>query len=253
MNKLLQMLRDNARSERKPLNLVRNESTGDATLYVYDVIDAYWGINSLEVAQMIAGLDPNATLSVRFNTPGGDVFEGRAIAQAIRMFKGKTLGYVDALCASAGTTIALACDQIEIADGAFFMIHNGWTYGYGDKNDLAKTVDLLQKIDGAIAADYVTRTGKTSDEVVAWMDAETWFSAQEAVDVGFCNRLMVAPEKTGDSTANRADARTWNLSAFTHAPKALTEPPPEPAPNVDAQLAAALANRRRRLQLLALA
>jgi len=258
MKKLLQMLRDNARGERMPVNLVRADADGDqdppeVTLYVYDVIDAYWGINAQDVAKAVAALDPSTTLHVRFNSPGGDVFEGRAIAQAIKQFQGKTIGHIDALAASAATTVALACDELEIAEGAFFMIHNSWTFTYGDKNDLTETADLLGKIDMAIAADYSACTGKPNDQVVAWMDAETWFSAQEAVDNGFCDRLMPAPDKTGKGAENRALARTWNLAAFAHAPKALTEPPPAPAPDVDEQLKAAADNRRRRLQLLALA
>lgn len=243
MKKLLQFLRDNAATERKPLNLIRNESGSEATLYVYDVIDAWWGVSASQIAPTIAALDPNTTLHLRINSPGGDVFEGRAIRTAIQQFKGKTIAHIDGLAASAATSIADAADEIEITQGGFYMIHNGWTYAMGNKSELAKTVELLAKVDASIIADYATRTGKTSVEIAAWMDAETWFSADEAVANGFATRLAALPDKT----ENRAPAKTWNLTAYDKAPKALLEAKQsDPAPDFEAQRA----RNERRLRLL---
>jgi len=243
MKKLLQFLRDNAATERKPLNLIRNESGSEATLYVYDVIDAWWGVSASQIAPTIAALDPSTTLHLRINSPGGDVFEGRAIRTAIQQFKGKTIAHIDGLAASAATSIADAADEIEITQGGFYMIHNGWTYAMGDKSELARTVELLAKVDAAIIADYAARTGKTSVEIAAWMDAETWFSADEAVANGFATRLAALPDKT----ENRAQAKTWNLTAYDKAPKALLEAKqPDTAPDFEAQRA----RNERRLRLL---
>lgn len=251
MKNLMQMLRDNAAGERKPLNVVRNADTGDVTLYVYDVIDAWWGVTAKDMVQAIAGIDAASTLHLRINSPGGDVFEARAIANAIRQFGGKTVAHIDALAASAATTVALACDEVEIAGDGFFMIHNAWTFAYGNKEDLAETISLLQKIDAGIVADYATRTGETKDQIETWMQAETWFTADEAVEHGFANRLMAAPDK-GEKAENRAGSKAWNLAAYANAPKALTEPPTEPAITPE-QLATAAENRARRMRLLALA
>lgn len=243
MKKLLQFLRDNAATERKPLNLIRNESGSEATLYVYDVIDAWWGVSASQVAPSIAALDPNTTLHLRINSPGGDVFEGRAIRTAIQQFKGKTIAHIDGLAASAATSIADAADEIEITQGGFYMIHNGWTYAMGNKSELSKTVELLAKVDASIIADYAARTGKTAVEIAAWMDAETWFSADEAVANGFATRLAALPDKT----ENRAQAKTWNLTAYDKAPKALLEAKQsDPAPDFEAQRA----RNERRLRLL---
>lgn len=248
MKRLLQLLRDNAAQERKPLNLVRNEADNDATLYIYDVIDPWWGIGAESVAKAISGLDANATLHLRINSPGGDVFEGRAIRTAIKQHKGKTIAHIDGLAASAATTIADGADEVEMAPGSFYMIHNGWTWMYGNKHDCRKTADLLDKIDAAIVADYAGRTGLDMAQLVQWMDDETWFSADEAVEHGFASRLMEEPEKAG--TSNRAgldnQGRTWNLGAYEHAPRALTTPQPDPA----IEAAAQRARNERRLQLL---
>lgn len=253
MKNLMQMLRDNAAGERKPLNLVRAEGSSDATLYVYDVIDAWWGVNAQDMAKAIAGLDATNTLHLRINSPGGDVFEARAIANSIRQFGGKTIAHIDSLAASAATTVALACDEVEIAGDGFFMIHNAWTFAYGNKEDLAQSIVLLTQIDAGIVADYAKRTGQTTDQIETWMKDETWFTADQAVEYGFADRLMAAPEKS-DKAENHSAAKTWNLAAYGNAPKALTEPPKPAEPLITTeQLAEAAQNRARRMRLLALA
>lgn len=242
MKRLMQLLRENASAERKPLVFAKAEDSTDATLYVYDVIDSYWGVNATDVAKAIAGMDQKATLHVRINSPGGDVFEARAISAAIRNFGGKTIGHVDGLAASAATDIANACDEVEMAPGAFYMIHESWTVAVGNKTAMTDTAGLLAKIDDSIAAEYAKRTGKTVDEINAWMAAETWFTAQEAVDNGFADRMALEKAK------NAAGAKTWNLAAFEHAPKALTDPPAEPEITPE-QMAAMHAHNLRRMRL----
>lgn len=248
MNKLRQLLSTNAAASRKPVNLVRAEGGSEATLYIYDVIDAWWGIAAIDVAQAVAALDASTTLHVRFNTPGGDVFEGRAIRTALQQFKGKTIGHIDGLCASAGTTIADACDEIQISQGAFYMIHNGWTLAMGDKNEMKKTFDLLSQIDAAIVGDYASRTGKDAAQITAWMDAETWFSADEAVSNGFATSVAALPEKTTNQNAQKL----WDLTAFDKAPQALLDAKNQPKPE-EFDYAAARAHNERRLRVLQIA
>ena len=251
--KFLQLLRDNAPAERKPLNLVRAQGGAEATLYIYDVIDAWYGVAAAQVAPAIAALDAATTLHLRINSPGGDVFEGRAIRTAIQQFKGKTIAHIDGLAASAATTIADAADEVEISEGGFYMIHNGWTFAIGNRHELRKSADLLDKVDAAIVADYARRTGLDAKQLADWMDAETWFSAAEAVEHGFAARLAAPAEKGAGSTSNAAAARTWNLSAFDHAPKALTEPPTTPDPEPEPDYAALRAHNERRLRVLQIA
>ncbi|MCR6477533.1 protease/scaffold protein [Variovorax phage VarioGold] len=249
--KLLQLLRDNSTTERKPLNLVRNEADNDATLYIYDVIDAWWGVAAAQVAPQIAALDPSTTLHVRVNSPGGDVFEGRAIRTAIKQFKGKTIGHIDGLAASAATTVVDACDEIEIVEGGFYMIHNGWTITWGNKHEMRKTADLLDKVDGAIVADYAKRTGLDVAQLVKWMDDETWFDASESIEHGFASRLAADPDK---AAVEDASGRRWNLSAYEKAPKALIAPATPPAdPDPEPDFAAQRARNERRLRVFQIA
>jgi len=226
--KLLQLLRDNAGRKKQPQNLVRNGT--QASLYIYDVIDPYWGVSAQWVIDVLAGISDVEQLDVYINSPGGDVFEGRAIMAALGRFAGKTVAHIDSLCASAATSIALACNEVEMSDGAFFMIHNASGFVWGDKTDMRETADLLEKVEGAIVDDYVQKTGKDAADVVAWMDDETWFTAAEALEHGFIDRV----------TPKAGTKNTWNLAAFDKAPKALAAPapandplaPPAPQPSM---------------------
>lgn len=243
MKKLMQLLRDNAAGERKPLALVRAEGSSDATLYLYDVIDAWWGISAKDVAQAIAGLDGSATLHLRINSPGGDVFEAQAICTAIAQHQGKTIAHIDGLAASAATFISAAADEVEISDGAFYMIHNGWTIALGDKRVMTDTAALLEKVDASIVKAYGKRCTASADEIVAWMNAETWFTAEEAVEHKFADRIA------GDEgKANDANARKFNLEAYDKVPKALLEPPKKDTLDATAWRA----HNERRLRLLAI-
>lgn len=223
--KINQLLRDNASREKQLVNMVRN-AANEPTLYIYDVISADWGIGSKDVIAALASVADEPVVHLRINSPGGDVFEGRAIVEAIKRFAGKTIAHVDSLAASAATSIAIACDEVEIAQGAFFMIHNASGMVWGDKQAMRDTADLLEKVEGSIVHDYAAKTGKNAANIVSWMDDETWFTADEAIAEGFCDRLA--------ATAEPKAKNTWNLAAYAKAPQALldkkTDPTPPPAP-----------------------
>ena len=115
MKNLIKLIVDNKASTPRPFNVSRS---GDvASLYIYDVISADWGVSALSVIEAIHQAGDVQTLNVHINSPGGDVFEGRAIMAALAAFRGKTVAKIDALCASAATSIALACNEIEMSDG----------------------------------------------------------------------------------------------------------------------------------------
>lgn len=216
MKNIMQLYRDNVTLKKQPVNLVRNAT--EATLYIYDVISADWGISARMVIDAIAQAGDAQVLNIRINSPGGDVFEARAIIEAIKRFGGKTVAHIDSVAASAATGIACAADEVLIAEGAFYMIHNASGFAYGDKSLMRDTADLLEKVEGAIIADYTAKTGKTAADIAALMDAETWFTAAEAIAEGFVNALAPTA-KVGN---------TWNLSAYTKAPSALLDPLPAP-------------------------
>lgn len=238
--KLLKLLNDNAA---KPKTFeVKNADGEEATVYLYDAIGSWWGVPAEQFVKDLNAITA-PTIHLRINSPGGDVFEGRAIEAAIKAHKSKVVAHIDGLAASAATYVAIAADEVEISAGGFFMIHNAWMLTMGNATELRDAADLLEKIDATIAADYVAKTGKMADEVRAWMDAETWFSADEALANGFVDRIAEAAAKTGNG---------WNLSAYANAPKSLTQSAPDKSEADDVAARASLkrAALERRLSLV---
>ncbi|SFM92649.1 head maturation protease, ClpP-related [Nitrosomonas communis] len=208
--RILQLLRDNSKPER-PVMRIENADES-STLYLYDVIDSLWGISATDFTRELSALKGKA-VNLRINSPGGDVFDARTMATAIAEH-GNVTAYIDGIAASAATYVATSAKQVHMAEGAFFMIHNAWTLIIGNKEDLMNEAVLLEKIDQSIINDYAKKTGKPVNQIADWMAAETWFTAQEALDHGFVDSIT----KDKQTASNK-----WNLSAYTKAPKALTE------------------------------
>ena len=201
-------LHNSVKKQVKQLAKVNNTTS---VIYLYDVIDSdpYWGFTALNMAGLLT--DANGSdIQLRINSPGGDVFEARAISTVLQQYPGKVDVFIDGLAASAATYIALAGDSVQMAEGAFFMIHNAWTYTAGDKNDFRSLADDLDKIDASIAADYGKKTGLDAEKITQWMDAETWFNAEESLENGFIDGIL---EPIKASTEN---SLTIDLSAFAN-------------------------------------
>ena len=223
----------------------------EASMYLYDVIGHDWWTGGGVTAKQFAG-DLMAlggrTLHLRVNSPGGDVFDGRAMAAALKAYPGKVIAHVDGLAASAASFLIMHADEIVMTAGSFMMIHNGWTVVMGDRHEMLESAALLEKIDGAIADDYLTRTTADREQVQAWMDAETWFTAEEAISNGLADRI----DKTDDAKTN---ASAWDVSAYGRAPAELVqeqlvlEPINDQEAPVNMQAEAEHAHRMRTLRL----
>ncbi len=246
MNKLLKLLNDN-----RGIGLFKAETSGsEATLYLYDAIvtDAYWGgVSALDFVRELHALQVD-TIHLRINSPGGEVFAGQAMAQAVREHPANIIAHVDGYAASAASWLALACDEVVISEGGYFMIHKAMTIAWGNADEFRKQVDLLDKIDATLVAGYVKETGQEEQQIADWMAAETWFNAEESVKYGFADAIAAPAAK---------NLKQWNLTAWGDKAPALktTEPvtPPDPAANQDAPPAAPTANTEhlaRRLRLV---
>ncbi|CAN5369101.1 Clp protease ClpP [soil metagenome] len=201
---------------------IRSEATAEdtTTIYIYDIIDSWWGVSAADFARELAAVT-TANVVLRINSPGGDVFEARAMMTAIAAHPATFTAKVDGLAASAATALTLACDTVEMAEGTFYMIHQAWTFAMGNADDMRASAELLEKVDATLVAGYTKRSGKTNDEIVAWMKAETWFTAEEAVTNGFADSVSAIGSKA------KAQAKAFNLAAYANAPQALTESPAE--------------------------
>ena len=147
-----------------------------------------WEITVNDVKNIVNN-NKNEDLNFVISTLGGDVNYGLSIYDLIKSHKGKTKATIIGMTASAGTIIAMSCDEVEMSENALFLIHNSWTQVEGNKQELNKTINDLNKIDNIMVNIYSSKTGKTSEEIKDLMNEEIWLSADEAKDMGFINNI----------------------------------------------------------------
>lgn len=127
-------------------------------------------------------------LDVYINSGGGDVFAGSEIYSALRAYPGKVNIHVTGLAASAASVIACA-GHSDISPTAQMMVHNVSTTSSGNYHDMDKASDMLKQANRAIASAYVAKTGMPEQDALDLMDAETWLTAQDAVDYGLIDEI----------------------------------------------------------------
>lgn len=194
-------------------NADASDGDSSAEIFIYGEI-GYWGVEAEHFARQISDLDVD-DLQVRINSPGGDAFDGIAISNALRAHKARVTVTVDGLAASAASIIAMGGDRIIMNRGAEMMIHNASGYAYGPATIMDETATLLRKLDASLASVYAARAGGTAEKWRTIMDAETWFTAEEAVDAGLADEWVDAP-------AARA---SFDLSMFHYAGRAKAPAP----------------------------
>ena len=184
---------------------------GAAEILLYDTIGG-WGISAKQFASDLKAL-AGGNITLRINSPGGDVMEGAAIFNILKADGRPVTVYIDGLAASMASVVAMAGKVIMPAN-ALMMIHNPWTLSMGDADRLRKDADLLDKIKGQIVGAYEGKCGakQSRDAIVAMMDAETWMDGKEAVAAGFadeCGEEIQAAACVVDVTkyAAKVDAR----------------------------------------------
>lgn len=195
---------------------VRPRAAADqpAVIYLYDEI-GLWGVTAQDFTQILVSVGPGP-IELHINSPGGDVFDGLAIYAALQAHNGPVSVVVDGLAASAASFIALAGDTISMAPNAFLMIHNAWGVVVGNQNDMTETAAVLAKIDAQLASLYAGKTSQTVPAITDMMNAETWFTAQEAKEVGFIDSIT-------DATQNKAQMQ-MKAGMFTKQPTAQQKP-----------------------------
>jgi len=189
---------------------------GSLAIDLYDEI-GYWGTTAKDFRSALK--DARGDVTLRINSPGGDVFDGMAIHADLNAHK--AAGYkvkveVSGLAASIASIIAMAGDEIVMAPGSFMMVHNAWTIGIGNRHDFADVAGTLTKIDDVLARTYAERTKSGIRQIKTWMDDETWMTAKEAVEHGFATSVSEAAD-------TKAKAR-FDLSVFSSVPSALVWP-----------------------------
>ncbi|AXX89335.1 hypothetical protein CKA55_07470 [Arcobacter suis] len=148
-----------------------------------------WGMSASTVREYLSSI--TGDVKVTLESPGGSVFEGISIHNAFKEYdKGTVTMVMGSLVASITTYIAMAGDKIVAHDNSTFMIHNAWTFTYGDENELRKVADVLAGLSSLIAKKYISKTGKSKEIIKQAMDQESYYFGNEILDFGFCDEII---------------------------------------------------------------
>jgi ATP-dependent Clp protease, protease subunit len=188
----------------------RAQAKGAAEIVIYDEIGAF-GIPAKAFIDELKGLGPIAELTLRINSPGGSVFDGVAIYNALERHGAAITVWIDGIAASIASMIAMAGDEIVIPENAMLVLHDPSGMVVGTAADMRATAEALDKMKAGMIAAYRAKSGRDDAEIEALMAAETWLSAAEAVALGLADRV---------EPPVRMAAR-FDLSRFRHPPPQL--------------------------------
>jgi ATP-dependent protease ClpP protease subunit len=189
-----------------------DNAAGTAELFIYGEIGGWWdGPDTTALVQEIAALKADQ-ITVRINSPGGSVFDGVAIYNALAQHPAEVIVKIEGVAASIASVIAMAGDKIMIGEAANIMIHKPWSLVVGDAASMRKEADILDQLEGGLLDIYASRTGVDMKHLSDWIAAETWFRGQQAVEEGFADEII--PAKTKKAQA----ARSQIYAMFKNAP-----------------------------------
>lgn len=182
------------------------QSEDEAEIMIYDVIG--WPfIDAKEFIRSLAEIKAK-TITIRINSPGGDVFDTMAIFNALQSHSSKIITRTESLAASAASFLAVAGKERQAYKNAMLMIHEPWVLAVGDQYDLRDIADVLEKISGNMVDVYTDNSDLGKCEIASMMKAETWMTAKEAKEKGFIDTIL-------DGKAAKAQ---FDLSMFAHVP-----------------------------------
>lgn len=192
---------------KKYFQLTTSEDGTTADLDIYgDISSCWWDDDAMSAPKLSKQLDELGDVSqinVHINSYGGEVAEGLAIYSALRRHKARVRTTCDGFACSIASVIFMAGDERLMSDASLLMIHNAWTSAWGvNAADLRKLADDMDTITSASKSAYMARVFITEDELTELMDAETWISPADAVDMGFATAIETF--ESGDKASQGA-------------------------------------------------
>ena len=176
---------------------IKNEAgSQDVELYLYgQIAEESWRENDKSAKEFADDLAAcgGKNITLRINSPGGDIFAAQAIYNVLRAYPGKVTAHIDGICASAATVVACGAGKVVMPKNALYMIHNprACVFDMLDAEELRKTSEALVKVEKTIVNVYKDRVGgkMSVDEIIRSMDEETWMSAEEALENGLIDEI----------------------------------------------------------------
>jgi ATP-dependent Clp protease, protease subunit len=202
------------RADRRTHGLVINKTGTTAEILLYDPIGV-WGISARQFVQDLAGLGMVDEITVRINSPGGEVFDAIAIYNALYAHPAKVITQVDGVAASAAGFVLQAGDVRRMHANATFHCHPAQGGVYGSADEIAAYLTLLRNADEIISRIFAARTGLDDAELSELLGKDTWLKAEDALDRGFIDEVI-------DGTASRSDNQPENNSEPTERAPDLT-------------------------------
>lgn len=179
-----------------PFKFFAKDDNAELALYA-PIGDSYFGdaVSAQDVHNALKNLSPNVkNITVRINSPGGDVFQGLTIYNRLKQHKAKVTVYVDGIAASIASIIMLAGDEIILSEGGQIMIHKPWTFAMGNSLALEETIGRLNDIEEQMVGIYAKATGNDRSAIRSMLMSDYWMDAKEAKELGFVHRTMEQDE-----------------------------------------------------------
>lgn len=234
-------------------NWFRMQAKEDQTadIYIYDEIGG-WGISARRFTEDLLSLGNLSHINLHIHSPGGEVFDGIAIYNQLKNHSATITVYIDGLAASMASVIAMVGDTVIMPKNAMMMIHKPWGVSWGDANDMREYADLLDKLENVLIPAYVAKTGKTTEEITAMLEQETWLDGDECVEHGFADKVIEPVKAMASLTSKRIEEFSSMPSAIKNQIKpknttSPTQPHPTPAPAPEQQPSATYADEQTRL------
>lgn len=210
--------RPNANEKRTWYNVSAKEDEAD--IYIYDEISSWWGVSANDFVRDLNEITAG-TVNLYINSPGGSVFEGYAIYSALVRYADRNKAtinvIIDGWAASIASVIAMAGDHIKISAHASVMVHEPWSFAIGTADDMREEADILDDLESSIIDIYEARTGGDRNEIAKWVEDETWFKGQAAVDAGFADEVIPLKTKKEDDEGEEENKTTAQPAASNDA------------------------------------
>lgn len=198
---------------------IKAQASGDYEVLIYDEI-GFWGVTAKQFIDDFKRIPAEAKVTLRLNSPGGDVFDSLAIYNVIKRHPGEVSATIDGLAASGASVVAMAADKIAMPENAFMMIHKVSGGVIGNADDMRDFADAMDKFDSGLVATYAARTGQSIEKITEMLADETWLTAAEAKELGFADEVIEPVKLAASATV---------VSRFKNLPeglKAVADPKP---------------------------